>query len=434
MIKNQPEIPPIIKSEGAAIEESNGVPIGENHEGPINDDGVSKTLFHRLLVYLGRWTNRPAWFVISFVLLFVAIGATIWFLITGQATSSLIAAGLLTFFLAADAVLFILLPALSISFGSWKSQLIVMLIPRGVISLFAALVAIFISIQWALGIMVAMEFCLSLVLLWGSIVEVQRLGISRVNVKIPLLNKGQRPIRILQISDLHIERLTRRESKLTKLVNEVKPDIIALTGDYLNLSYVSDLQSQNDVKRILSQLKAPGGVYAVLGGPTVDDRDIVPDLFEELPIRLLKNEWEEININGIQSVVLLGLDCSQNIDADGANLKLLVERSPNSSPRVLLYHTPDLMPQASLLGIDLYLSGHTHGGQVRVPFYGALLTSSKFGKKYEMGRYQEGKTVLYVSRGVGLEGLGAPRMRFLSPPEITLFTLKADSSSTLDQS
>jgi predicted MPP superfamily phosphohydrolase len=434
MIKNQPEIPPIIKSEGAAIEESNGVPIGENHEGPINDDGVSKTLFHRLLVYLGRWTTRPAWFVISFVLLFVAIGATIWFLITGQATSSLIAAGLLTFFLAADAVLFILLPALSISFGSWKSQLIVMLIPRGVISLFAALVAIFISIQWALGIMVAMEFCLSLVLLWGSIVEVQRLGISRVNVKIPLLNKGQRPIRILQISDLHIERLTRRESKLTKLVNEVKPDIIALTGDYLNLSYVSDLQSQNDVKRILSQLKAPGGVYAVLGGPTVDDRDIVPDLFEELPIRLLKNEWEEININGIQSVVLLGLDCSQNIDADGANLKLLVERSPNSSPRVLLYHTPDLMPQASLLGIDLYLSGHTHGGQVRVPFYGALLTSSKFGKKYEMGRYQEGKTVLYVSRGVGLEGLGAPRMRFLSPPEITLFTLKADSSSTLDQS
>jgi predicted MPP superfamily phosphohydrolase len=309
-----------------------------------------------------------------------------------------------------------------------------MLIPRCVISLFAALVAMLISNQWALGVMFALEFCLFLVLLWGSIIEVHRLGLSRVDVKIPLLNKEQRPIRILQISDLHIERITRRESKLTNLVDEIKPDIIALTGDYLNLSYVSDLQSQKEVKRILSQLKAPGGVYAVLGGPTVDDRDIVPELFEELPIRLMKNEWEEIKINGEKSVVLLGLDCSQNIDADGANLNLLVGRSPNSGPRVLLYHTPDLMPQASTLGIDLYLSGHTHGGQVRVPFYGAILTSSMYGKKYEMGRYQEGKTVLYVSRGVGLEGLGAPRMRFLSPPEITLFTLKADSPSTLEQS
>lgn len=417
MIKNQPET----------------APLNENNGGPIND-GVSKTFFHRLLVHLDRWTIRPAWLVISFVISFVAIDAAIWFLLTGQSGGSLIAAGLLTIFLAADAVLFILLPALSISFGSWKSQLIVMLIPRSAISLFAALVAIFASIQWALGILAALELCLSLVLLWGSIVEVHRLGISRVEVKTPLLKKGQGTIRILQISDLHIERLTRRESKLTELVDEIKPDIIALTGDYLNLSYVSDLQSQNEVKRILSQLKAPGGVYAVLGGPTVDDRDIVPGLFKELPIRLMKNEWEEININGEQSVVLLGLDCSQNTDADGANLNLLVERSPNSSPRVLLYHTPDLMPQASMLGIDLYLSGHTHGGQVRAPFYGALLTSSKFGKKYEMGRYQEGKTVLYVSRGVGLEGLGAPRMRFLSPPEITLFTLKADSSPTLDQS
>jgi predicted MPP superfamily phosphohydrolase len=73
---------------------------------------------------------------------------------------------------------------------------------------------------------------------------------------------------------------------------------------------------------------------------------------------------------------------------------------------------------------DLYLCGHTHGGQIRLPLFGALITSSDFWKRYEMGRYEEGHTTLYVSRGLGMEGMGAPRARFLAPPEIVLWTLK----------
>jgi hypothetical protein len=82
------------------------------------------------------------------------------------------------------------------------------------------------------------------------------------------------------------------------------------------------------------------------------------------------------------------------------------------------------MPEAARHGIDLYLCGHTHGGQVRLPGFGAILTSSQLGKRYEMGLYREGQTSMYVSRGVGLEGLSAPRVRFLAPPEITLITLQ----------
>jgi predicted MPP superfamily phosphohydrolase len=92
---------------------------------------------------------------------------------------------------------------------------------------------------------------------------------------------------------------------------------------------------------------------------------------------------------------------------------------------LLLYHSSDLMPEATDLGVDLYLCGHTHGGQVRLPLFGALITSSDFWKRYEMGRYKEGNTTLYVSRGLGMEGLGAPRARFLSPPEIVLWTLSS---------
>ena len=92
---------------------------------------------------------------------------------------------------------------------------------------------------------------------------------------------------------------------------------------------------------------------------------------------------------------------------------------------ILLYHSPDLAPQAAELGvIDLHLAGHTHGGQVRVPVFGALVTSSLYLKALEMGLYQLRDMLLFVSRGVGLEGKGAPRVRFNCRPELKLFILR----------
>jgi len=92
---------------------------------------------------------------------------------------------------------------------------------------------------------------------------------------------------------------------------------------------------------------------------------------------------------------------------------------------VLLYHVPDLMPQAAALGVDLFLTGHTHGGQWRLPCFGALLTSSRYWKRYEAGHYRQGRTHLYVSRGLGLEGFGTPRARFFCPPELVAVTIRA---------
>ena len=96
---------------------------------------------------------------------------------------------------------------------------------------------------------------------------------------------------------------------------------------------------------------------------------------------------------------------------------------PPDAYTLLLYHTPDLIEAAAAEGVDLYLAGHTHGGQVRLPFYGAIVTFSYYGKAYEMGRYTVDQTTLYVTRGVGMEGLGLPRLRFLCPPEIVLINL-----------
>jgi len=90
---------------------------------------------------------------------------------------------------------------------------------------------------------------------------------------------------------------------------------------------------------------------------------------------------------------------------------------------IFLYHSPDLIEDVKDSNVDLYLAGHTHGGQVCLPFYGAIITFSKFGKKYEAGRYKVGDAELYVNRGLGMEGGKAPRVRFFARPEIAVFDI-----------
>jgi hypothetical protein len=79
--------------------------------------------------------------------------------------------------------------------------------------------------------------------------------------------------------------------------------------------------------------------------------------------------------------------------------------------------------EAARSGIDLYLGGHTHSGQIQLPVYGALVTFSMYGKLYEAGEYQVENTLAYISRGIGMEGFGLPRARFLCPPEVIIFEI-----------
>jgi hypothetical protein len=154
----------------------------------------------------------------------------------------------------------------------------------------------------------------------------------------------------------------------------------------------------------------------------VDLRDVVPNIFDGLDITWLLDQVADVEINKYR-ITLVGLRCTRERSHDVPRLRRLMSQVPDDAFTLLLYHSPDLMPEAVDLGVDLYLCGHTHGGQIRLPFIGALVTSSAFWKRYEMGRYEEAKTTLYVSRGLGMEGMGAPRARFLSPPEIILWTL-----------
>jgi predicted MPP superfamily phosphohydrolase len=101
----------------------------------------------------------------------------------------------------------------------------------------------------------------------------------------------------------------------------------------------------------------------------------------------------------------------------------------NGDFNLLLHHSPDLAAYASNAGIDLQLSGHTHGGQIRLPLYGAIVTGSLYNKKFESGRYQVHDMTLYVTHGIGMEGCAAPRVRFLCPPEIILWEISGEETA-----
>jgi hypothetical protein len=323
-----------------------------------------------------------------------------------------------------DGALVWALPRLGLSFGPlglpWLGMILLRagLVWSGVI--FARRAA-----QRERGRIMALVWALNLAILacevYGLYFEPFNLGVSRVHVSLPgAPNSG--PLTVVQLSDWHIERITRREREALAEVERLNPDLILLTGDYLNLSYVDDARARQDARDVLAQLDAPQGVYAIPGTPVVDTSAALASIFDGLDnVRLLSDELAPLEVEG-QTIYLVGV-ANLALERDRQSLEELMRQVPAEAGSILLYHTPDLVETAAELGVDLYLAGHTHGGQVRLPWFGAILTASKYGKRYEAGLYQVGATQLYVSRGLGMEGLGAPRVRFLCPPEIVVLEL-----------
>ena len=230
-----------------------------------------------------------------------------------------------------------------------------------------------------------------------------------------------RPLRLLHMGDLHIERFTHREERILQWVEALRADLIVFTGDVLSYSYVEDSEAMGAARRFLGALTAPLGTYAVSGSPPIDGPEVIARLQEGSPIEWLDDRLTQVHFGG-DVIDLIGVSCTHKPYEDGDKLKRLLLRS-EARFRILLYHSPDLAPVACENGIDLQLSGHTHGGQVRLPFWGALFTSSLYGKRFEAGRYRLGPMTLYVTRGIGMEGKAAPRVRFLCPPEIVLWEI-----------
>ncbi len=270
---------------------------------------------------------------------------------------------------------------------------------------------------WLLLAALALNATVSALAVYATWIEPFRLGVTHLTLTTDRLPAGAR-LRLVQLSDVHMERTTRRDQEVLRRVRDLAPDLILLTGDFLNLSYVGEPTAMAHFRAWAGQLQAPLGVFAVQGTPPVDPDWLMESLFAGLPIRFLRDEHVTLPVGAGGQLVIIGVGTGMTLDEDRARFRRTFADVPHDGWRLLLYHLPDLMPEAVAEGVDLYLAGHTHGGQIRLPWFGAVITSSRYWKRYEMGLYREGRTTLYVSRGLGMEGKAAPRVRFLCPPEI----------------
>ncbi|NTU75479.1 MAG: hypothetical protein HGA86_05095, partial [Anaerolineaceae bacterium] len=316
-----------------------------------------------------------------------------------------------------DLLLLAALPWTRRSFGPANPPTLLLAVMRGI---FAWLPSPWFYIIQSIG---------TILVIYAFWIEPFEIQITRQTFVSPNLSKSEKPLRLLHIGDLHIERLTQREIKLNALIQDLNPDIILFSGDFLNLSYLHDERASQDVRRVVSRWIAPLGVFAVSGSPAVDLPGTLPDLLSNLPITVLENECKSFGWNG-SSIHLFGLSCSHHPQRD-AEILAGLNNDNLKGLKVLLYHSPDIAPDAAELGMDLQLSGHTHGGQVRLPLIGALFTGSLYGRAFQAGRYQIQNMVLYITRGLGMEGAAAPRVRFLCKPEITLWEINGSQEISM---
>jgi predicted MPP superfamily phosphohydrolase len=256
--------------------------------------------------------------------------------------------------------------------------------------------------------------------LYGRFVEPRWVEVTETRVPTARLPAGHRGVRIVHLSDIHSDPSPLLEPRLPELVAAQRPDLIVFTGDAMNSPAAAPV-----FRDCLAALSKVAPTFVVKGNW---DAWFFPEIdrFGATGATELDGTFATVDVDGMPLRVV-GAGFSAGIQGFGPMLAPL----PADGPAVLLFHMPypDLVPERFRRRIDLMCAGHVHGGQVALPFYGALLTLSKWGKKYERGLYRADEGFpLYVSRGVGMEGGGAPRVRFASRPEIAVIELVPEGS------
>lgn len=315
------------------------------------------------------------------------------------------------------------LPRTRRSFGPVRPPLLALAVVR-------AGMAALISLTGGAWLMLGCMAAVTLLAWYATWVEPFDIRVTHKETALRDWPAGAPPLRLLHLTDLHLERRGLREERLGQLIDALAPDLICFTGDFLSLSYNDDPQAIADARAVVGRWRAPLGVYAVTGSPLVDLPEAASAILDGLPhLRWLQDQAAVLSIDG-RPLTLVGMTCTHNPAVDAKKLAAVLADAQPESPIILLYHTADLAPAAAELerGPDLQLSGHTHGGQIRLPLIGALVTSSLYRKRFEMGEYhlpRDGREpmTLYVSRGIGMEGGAAPRARLLCRPEVVLWTL-----------
>jgi predicted MPP superfamily phosphohydrolase len=229
-------------------------------------------------------------------------------------------------------------------------------------------------------------------------------------------------LKVAVFSDIHAGSAFIDEAKLRLIVertNQLQPDLILLAGDFITGNGRTSHRMEPQVfAAILKDLRAPLGVYAVLGNHDWwYNAPKVRRVLEANSIRVLENEFTSIDTRG-GPFFLVGL---ADLWEGPQRIQGTINEIPAGPPVIALTHNPDIFPQLPQR-VSLLIAGHTHGGQVRFPLIGTVVQSSRYGDRYVAGHVVENGHDLFVTTGIGTSI--AP-VRFGVPPEIVLLTLNS---------
>jgi predicted MPP superfamily phosphohydrolase len=248
--------------------------------------------------------------------------------------------------------------------------------------------------------------------IWSFLIEPNMLRVQKYQIQ----NKNLAGLKVVFAGDFHVKKYQeKRLQKVIKTINAQNPDIVLLIGDYINEHDFNATLPLPKITNYLSQIKSKYGVYSVLGNHDwLANGEKVTEALTESNIKVLANSNIKVNV-GDKNIYIAGVEDLQT-------------RMPNvfkaligsSKPVILLTHTPDIFSMVPE-SVDLTLAGHVHGGQVRLPFVGALIVPSQYGNKYSQGLIEEDNKKMIVTRGIGTSILP---VRFNCPPEIDVIEFK----------
>ena len=241
------------------------------------------------------------------------------------------------------------------------------------------------------------------------------LGVTAQRIWLSDLPEGFRGFRILQLSDIHHSLFVPLDyvAAVVELSNKLKPDLVALTGDFVSYSR----SSIEPVAEILGGLRARSGVVAVLGNHDFRvGAEALESALRRQRIQVLRNRHRLLQRRGA-NLYVAGVDDY----GYGADLEQATRGIPQDAPTILLAHNPRLVTAAACRGISLVLSGHTHGGQVNFPLLGTVYGRSPEQMRFKKGWDRLGATQIYVSRGIGT--IVVP-VRWRCPAEVPLLELE----------
>lgn len=234
-------------------------------------------------------------------------------------------------------------------------------------------------------------------------------------------------LKIVHFSDLHYLRVTNEETlkKIANEINLINPDIVFFTGDLIDKDFELKENDKDNLINFLKNIKTKYGKYAIIGNHDyIKDEELIKDIYSSSNFTLLKNEYDVIYGNNNDKLFIGGVDTYSYDKADISKVMEYFNDNDDINYKIILCHEPDYIDEiVKDYNVNLVLSGHSHNGQINIPYIKNFFLP-KGSRKYYDNYYKVNDTDLYISSGIGLSRLN---LRMFNKPSINFYRLNKNT-------